>query len=110
MAGQACRQMRQEFLGSRIDPVHVLDDEDKWHQLAGAEEHVAHHVQEPLFQLSTGKAVEKLRRGRHAKKMGEQHGALFSLQTQELELLSDTTPELLATDSHREAEVAPQQL
>ena len=110
MAGQAGRQMRQEFLGGRIDPVHVLDDEDERRQRAGAEEHVAQRAQEPLFQLRTGKAVEKLRRGGHTEEVGEQDGALLPLQAQALQFLGDAAPDLLATAPLDEAEVAPQQL
>ena len=41
MARQAPRQVREELLGGRIDPVHVLDDEDEERRLARAEEHLA---------------------------------------------------------------------
>src|SRR5262245_33931250 len=107
MAEQARRQMRQEFLGGRIDPVQVLDDENERRQLAGAEEHVAQYAQEPLFQLSTGQAVEKLRRGGHAEEVGEQNRALLILQAQALQFLGDAAADLLATARLDEAEVAP---
>ena len=80
MAGQAPRQMREEFLRGRIDPVHVLDDEDEGRRLARAEEHVAKHAQGPLLELRTGQAIEEFRRGGDAEEVGEQDDRLLSLQ------------------------------
>ena len=110
MAGQARRQMREEFLRGRVDPVHVLDDQDERRRFARAEQHVAQHVEGPLLQLGARQAVEKFRRRGHAEEVGEQDGRFLAFQAEELKLFGDTVPELLACDPLGQTEVSPQQL
>src|SRR6266581_3523004 len=97
MPRQAPCQIGEEFLRGRIDPVHVLDDENERPSVARAEEHVAKHAQGPLFQLGSGKAAEEFRRSRHAKKVGEQYGRLAGEQDDGAVAPDSTLIELMKT-------------
>src|SRR5262249_38812789 len=103
-------QVREEFLRSRIDPVHVLDDEDEERPLARAEEYVAQQIKGPLLELGARQAIEEFRRGGNAKEVGEQNGRLLSLHSQELKLVGHPASQLVASDPFGQPEVAPQQL
>ena len=108
MARQAPRQVREEFLRGRIDPVHVLDDEDEEGGLARAEEHLAQQLVGPLLELRAGQAIEEFRRGGDAEEVGEQDDRVLSLQAEELELVGHPVSDLVAGDPFVESEVAPQ--
>ena len=102
--------MGQELIRGRVDPVHVLDDEDERLLLAHAEKHVANRAEGPLLELGARQPVEEFRRRRHAQEMGEQDTPLLPLQAQELVLLGHMTTDLVGGDSLEETETASQQI
>src|SRR4030095_5450763 len=96
LAGQARRQMREEFLRGCIDPVHVLENEDEWRSLARSEKHVTQRVEGPFHELRPGHAIEEFGRRGDAEKVGEQDDRLLTFYAQELKLVGDAMPQLLA--------------
>src|SRR3989441_11552206 len=110
MAGKAAREIREDFLGGRVDPMEVFDDQNEGRRLARAEQHVAKHAKGTLLELGTRQTIEEFRRSGHTEEVGEQDRPLLSLQAQELKLFGNMAPDLLARGPEREGEVSSQQL
>ena len=110
MVGQAAREIREELLGGRVDPVEIFDDQDQGGGLARTENHLAKGAEGALLELGARQAIEKFLRGGHAQEVGEQDTSLFVLQAQESKLFGDAAPEFLAGAYIGETEVPAQQL
>src|SRR5262252_9463726 len=100
--------MREELLRSRVDPVHVLDDDDDRPCVAHAKEEVTNRVQGPFLELGTGHATEKFRWGRHPEEVGQQDGRFVTLEAQDPELFDDASPDVFTGHAIGEIEVASQ--
>src|SRR2546425_5347136 len=110
MAGKAAREIREDFLGGRVDPMEVFDDQNEGRRLARAEQHVAKHAKGTLLELGTRQTIEEFRRSGPTEEVAEQDRPLLSLQAQELKLFGNMAPDLLPRGPERETEVSPQQL
>src|SRR5215468_2246154 len=100
--------MREELLRGRVDPVHVLDEDDDRPCVAHAKEEVTNRVQGPFLELGTGHAIEKFRWGGHPEEVGQQHGRFVALEAYEPELFNYATPDIFAGHAIGEIEVASQ--
>src|SRR5215467_15707327 len=100
--------MREELLRGRVDPVHVLDDDDDRPCVAHATEEVTNRVQGAFLELGTGHAIEKFRWGGHPEEVGQQHGRFVALEAYEPELFNYATPDIFAGHAIGEIEVASQ--
>src|SRR3989442_6211485 len=110
MAGKAAREIREDFLGGRVDPMEVFDDQNEGRRLARAEQHVAKQAKGTLLELGTRQTVEEFRRSGHPEEVAERDRPVLSLQAQELKLFGNMAPDLLPRGPERETEVSPQQL
>src|SRR2546427_10395171 len=107
MAGKAAREIRQDFLGGRVNPMEIFDDQNEGRRLARAQQHVAKRAKGTLLELGSRQTIEEFRRSGHTEEVAEQDRPLLSLQAQELELFGNMALDLLARGPERETEVAP---
>ena len=84
-----------ELRRARVQPVHVLDEEQDRCRPARAQEDVAQEPQGPLLELGRGEAFDELRRRRDAEEMGEEGQRLLSLHIELLEPLGDVAAYIL---------------
>src|SRR2546428_14158984 len=110
MAGKAAREIREDFLGGRVDPMEVFDDQNEGRRLARAEQHVAKHAKGTLLELGTRQTVEEFRRSGHTEEVAEQDRRPLSLPAQELKLFGKMGPELHPRAPERETAGSRRQL
>ena len=77
MIRQSCRQRAQELFGARVDPVHVLDDDDDRSPLALAQEDGAEQIVRPVAQGRALDALEKLFGHGHPEEVVKEQRALI---------------------------------
>src|SRR5262245_49497734 len=106
------RQRAEELLGARVDPVHVLDDDDGRSPLALTQDDGAEKIVRPVAQSRALEAQEKLRRHGNPEEVVKEPRALalFLFDVQRAQTVGYSLLDLVRRETFGQIQIVPVQL